>query len=174
MTNAITSDHALYWSESLAEELLNFLTRRLRCSDTAAEITHETYIRFCQTSQSTPINNARALAYRIALNLAVDYQRKAKVRSDRAVEGDFEEFADSFQSTEAGPEQLAIVQQELTTLETALMELPPDCRNAFLWRGIDGLTYLEIAARLGISESMVHKHLSRATAHCSQRMKESG
>ncbi len=140
----------------------------------AAEITHETYIRFCQTSQATPVNNARALAYRIALNLALDYQRKAKVRSDRAFDVDFEEFADSFQSAEAGPEQIASAQQELTILEQALMELPPDCRNAFLWRGIDGLTYLEIAARLGISESMVHKHLSRATAHCTQRTKETG
>lgn len=174
MTTSISPDHALYWNDSLAEELLHFLTRRLRCSDTAAEITHETYIRFCQTSQTTPVNNARALAYRIALNLAVDYQRKAKVRSDRAVEGDFEAFADSFQSTEAGPEQIAIAQQNLTTLEQALMELPTDCRNAFLWRGIDGLTYLEIAARLGISESMVNKHLTRATAHCTQRMKNSG
>ncbi len=174
MTASSPPDHALYWSESLAEELLHFLTRRLRCSDTAAEITHETYIRFCQTSKVTPINNARALAYRIALNLAVDYQRKAKVRSNRAVEGDFEAFAENYQSTEAGPEQIAIVQQNLTILEQALMKLPPDCRNAFLWRGIDGLTYLEIAARLGISESMVHKHLSRATAHCTQRMKESG
>lgn len=173
MTNAISPDHDLYWNDSLAEELLQFLTRRLRCSDTAAEITHETYIRFCQTSQSAQVNNARALAYRIALNLAVDYQRKAKVRKDRAVEVDFEEFADSYQTSEAGPEQIAIAQQSLTTLERALMELPPDCRNAFLWRGIDGLTYLEIAARLGISESMVHKHLSRATAHCTQRMKES-
>jgi RNA polymerase sigma-70 factor (ECF subfamily) len=174
MTNAISPDHALYWSDSLAEELLQFLTRRLRCPDTAAEITHETFIRFCRTSQAAPVNNARALAYRIALNLAVDYQRKAKVRNTRAVDVDFEEFTDSFQSTEAGPEQIAIAQQNLTTLEQALMELPPDCRNAFLWRGIDGLTYLEIAARLGISESMVHKHLTRATAHCTQRMKESG
>lgn len=117
MANSISLDHALYWSDSLTEELLQFLTRRLRCSDMAAEITHETYIRFCQASQSTPVNNARALAYRIALNLAVDYQRKAKVRRDRAVEGDFEEFVDNFKSTEAGPEQIAIVQQNLTTLE---------------------------------------------------------
>jgi RNA polymerase sigma-70 factor (ECF subfamily) len=111
MTASSSPGFALYWNDTLADELLQFLTRRLRCSDTAAEITHETYIRFCQTSQSTPVNNARALAYRIALNLAVDYQRKAKVRSGRAVEGDFEEFANSFQTSEAGPEQIAIAQQ---------------------------------------------------------------
>lgn len=174
MTNPISPDHALYWNDSLAEELLHFLTKRLKCSDIAAEITHETYIRFCQIGQVTPINNARALAYRIALNLVVDYQRKAKVRSDYTVEVDFEEFAESYQSAEAGPEQVAIAQQNWTILEKALMELPSDCRNAFLWHGIDGLTYLEIAARLGISESMVNKHLTRAAAHCTQRMKESG
>lgn len=174
MNISISPDHADYWNDSLAEELRHFLARRLRCSDTAAEITHETYIRFCQTSQSAPVHNARALAYRIALNLAVDYQRKAKVRKVRVAEVDFEEFTEGYPTTEAGPEQVAIALEGLDTLERALMELPPDCRNAFLLRGVDGLTYLEIASRLGISESMVHKHLSRATAHCSQRLKESG
>ncbi len=165
---------ALYWNEALAEELLHFLTKRLKCSNIAAEITHETYIRVRQSSQTAPVNNARALAYRIALNLAVDYQRKAKVRRQHSVEVDFEVFADSFQSSEPGPEQIAIGQQDLSALESALMELPADCRNAFFLHGVDGLTYQEIADRLGISTSMVCKHLARATAHCTKRMKQCG
>lgn len=67
MTELQSPQNAAFWSESLAEELLQFLTKRLKCPDTAAEITHEIYIRFCQTSDATPINNARALAYRIAI-----------------------------------------------------------------------------------------------------------
>jgi RNA polymerase sigma factor (sigma-70 family) len=172
MTASSLPNMALYWNEALAEELLHFLTKRLKCADLAAEITHETYIRVCQAYQTTPVNNARALAYRIALNLAVDYQRKTKVRRSHSVEVDFEAFADSFQSSEAGPEQIAIGQQDLSTLENALMELPSDCRTAFFLHGIDGLTYQEIADHLGISTSMVCEHLARATAHCSKRMKQ--
>jgi RNA polymerase sigma factor (sigma-70 family) len=150
--------------------LLHFLTKRLRCPDTAAEITHETYIRFCQTSQAEPIHNARAMAYRIALNLAVDFQRKVKVRKDRVVDVDFESIRENYESAVAGPEQVVIAQQNLSQLEHVLLELPANCRTAFLWHSLDNLTYTEIANRMGVSESMVNKHLARAIAHCTQRL----
>jgi RNA polymerase sigma factor (sigma-70 family) len=170
MTEMASANTVECWNDDLANELLRFLTRRLHCAETAAEITQETYLRFHQCVLDNPPNNARALAYRIALNLSVDYQRKANVRRSREVETDFEAHSDFFPSTAAGPEQTAIARQELNTLESALLELPPDCRTAFLWHSLDGLTYLEIAKRLGVSESMVNKHLMRAMAHCKRRV----
>ena len=168
MTNASSPDIALYWSEALAEELLNFLTKRLKCPDAAADLTQETFIRFYQFVKENPPDNARALAYRIAVNIASDYQRKTKLRNSYTVDVDLAAFPDNFKSTAPGPEQTVMARQHLQQLNAALNELPPDCRRAFLLHGFDGLTYAQIASQLGISESMVYKHLTKALNHCAK------
>jgi RNA polymerase sigma factor (sigma-70 family) len=165
MTSSSTPDIALYWNDSLAEELLHFLIRRLKCPDTAAEITHETYIRFCQTSDAAPVNNARALAYRIAINLANDYQRKIKVRNQYNVEINPDFAEDAYPSEMPGPEQIVMAQKRLEALQVALDELDVECRTAFLLQSIDGLTHHAIAERLGISRIKVYRHLVKALAH---------
>ncbi len=160
------SDPAIYWSEALAEELLNFLTKRLKCPEAAADLTQETFLRFYQFVKENPPDNARALAYRIAVNLATDYQRKIKLKDSYTVDVDLALFANSFKSTAPGPEQTVMARQHLEQLHIALNELSPDCRLAFLLHSIDGLTYAKIASQLGISESMVYKHLTKALNHC--------
>ncbi|NOS75671.1 MAG: sigma-70 family RNA polymerase sigma factor [Methyloglobulus sp.] len=166
MTNSSSPDIALYWSEALAEELLNFLTKRLKCPDAAADLTQETFLRFYQFVKENPPDNARALAYRIAVNLATDYQRKTKLRNSFTVDVEPAAFAESFKSTAPGPEQTVMAWQHLEQLHVALNELSPDCRTAFLLHGMDGLTYSQIGEHLGISESMVYKHLTKALNHC--------
>jgi RNA polymerase sigma-70 factor (ECF subfamily) len=166
MTASSSPDIALYWSEALADELLKFLTKRLKCPEAAADLTQETFIRFYQFVKENPPDNARALAYRIAVNLATDYQRKTKLRDSYTVAVEPVLFADSFKSTVPGPEQTIMARQHLEQLHAALNELSPDCRRAFLLHSIDGLTYGQIGSHLGISESMVYKHLSKALNHC--------
>ncbi|MBS4052507.1 MAG: RNA polymerase sigma factor [Methylomonas sp.] len=167
-TNALAAD--LAWNDTLADELRRFLTRRVKCAEAAADLTQETYIRLQQRDNSNlPIDNARALAFHIAMNLAVDYQRKAAVRSRYMVDGETETLTEA---TAIGPEQSLIARQRLDKLKSTLDELPPDCRTVFLLHGIDGLKYSEIAARLGISVSMVGRHLARAMAHCAQGINE--
>ena len=82
MTDPQSPQNAAFWSESLAEELLHFLTKRLKCSEAAADITHETFLRIYQNIIDNPPNNARAMAFHIAINLANDYQRKIKFRNN--------------------------------------------------------------------------------------------
>jgi RNA polymerase sigma factor (sigma-70 family) len=170
MANSTTPDIAFYWSEALAEELLNFLTKRLKCPEVAAEITHETFLRIHEHVESNPPNNARAMAYRIAINLANDYQRKIKVRSrfNGEMEPDFS--ADSYPSGMPGPEQIVMAQQRLEALQVALDELDIECRTAFLLQSIDGLTHHKIAEMLGISRIKVYRHLVKALAHLALRV----
>lgn len=161
----------LFWTESLASELLRFLTRRVQCPDTAADLTHETYLRLHKNVQAAPVSNTRALAYRIAANLATDHQRKQNVRVRhhlQMVAGNSENIADH---AAIGPERSLIAREDLKILQAALNELPTDCRTAFLLHGVHGLKYSEIAERLGISVSMVNRHLSRAMKHCLKRIR---
>ena len=170
MTESQSPEFPLFWSEPLAEELLHFLTKRLKCSDTAAEITHETFIRIRQNIRVNPPNNARALAYKIAINLANDYQRKIKFRGQFNAELGSGFNADVYPSETPGPEQIVMAQERLYILQTALDELPEDCRTAFLLHSIEGLTHPEIAARLGVSSIKVYRLLVKATAHCEMRL----
>ena len=45
---------------------------------------------------------------------------------------------------------------------SALDQLPPRAREAVLLRKIEGLSYREIALRMGIGEDTVSEHLSKA------------
>jgi len=165
------ANNSLFWNEVLAKDLQGFLTSRVKCAEAAADLTHETYLRLDKKVKESPPDNARALAFRIALNLAIDYQRKAIVRNKYASNMAFDDALEvsSNQSTE--PEKALMGQQQMLIMKQALNELPVSSRTAFYMHSVDGLKYAEIADRMGISKSMVNKLLSQAMKHCAERVK---
>src|SRR6202043_1351447 len=60
-----------------------------------------------------------------------------------------------------GPEQSLVAREELTALQAALGRLPR-CREAVVMRKIEGLPRREIAARMGIAEKTVRRHIGDA------------
>lgn len=164
------AENTAIWSETLAEDLRRFLTARLKCPDTAADLTHETYLRLYQRGDKNPPDNARALAFHIALQLAIDYQRKNAVKNRYIV--DDEIYIENASTSSTNPEHIVSARQRIAIIKNALDELPAECRTVFLMHGIEGLKYSEIAQRLGVSVSMVGKHLARAISHCAQRLDE--
>jgi RNA polymerase sigma-70 factor (ECF subfamily) len=172
MSTSEPSDSTLFWDEPLAKDLQRFLTGRLKCSETAADLTHETYLRLEQRIKKNPPDNARALAFRIALNLAIDYQRKVSVRNRYASSTPFDSALEIASNQSSQPDRTLIAQQQLTALKKALDELPVNCRTAFYMQSVEGLKYAEIASRLGVSKSMVNKLLAQAMIHCAQRLEK--
>ena len=63
-------------------------------------------------------------------------------------------------------EDRAELAQHMDRLEEVLRHLSPKCRAVILMHRRDGMTYDEIAAKLGISSSMVKKYLSQGLARC--------
>lgn len=88
-------NNSVFWTESLAKDLLVFLTGRVKCPETAADLTQETYLRLYQSINNNPPDNARALAFRIAVNLAIDYQRKVTVRNRHISDVELDSFAET-------------------------------------------------------------------------------
>lgn len=149
------------------EELSGYLTRRFGSAGMASDTLHDIYIRL-QGLQTVPeIDNPRAYLFRVANNVALDRLRVARRADRRLAPG---ELADEQPS--AGPSaDVALEQRErLRLLAQAIAELPPRCREAFLLHKIDGLSHSEVARRLGISRSMVEKHVMKALAHCRDRL----
>ncbi|MDI1296884.1 MAG: sigma-70 family RNA polymerase sigma factor, partial [bacterium] len=67
--------------------------------------------------------------------------------------------------SDIGPDRILAGREALKTALAALERLPERTRTIFVLRRLEGMRYLEIARRLGLSVSAVEKHMVRAVAH---------
>jgi RNA polymerase sigma-70 factor (ECF subfamily) len=63
---------------------------------------------------------------------------------------------------EFDPERRLSGREEIERFRKALAKLPPKCRQAFELRKFEELSQRQIAERMGVAESTVEKHLSKA------------
>ena len=154
--------------ENYYRELVCFLNAKLSNRQVAEDVVHDAYVRVLERSSDTPIEQPRAFLYRTALNLVIDGHRRNALRQVEPLEvlDSEERFAASTPHTSHDHSL------RLELLERALAELPAVCRDSFLLRKLDGLTHVQIAERLGISRSLVEKHIVNAMKHCRVRMRE--
>ena len=65
------------------------------------------------------------------------------------------------------------LEEELETLYKGIDQLePPVCRDIIMQHFRDGITFKEIASRLGVSETTVYKHLRRALNQLRTQLKK--
>ncbi|MEQ1486488.1 RNA polymerase sigma factor [Methyloglobulus sp.] len=155
------------------EELQRFFLQRFNCPDTAADLAQETYARVLSCEQKETSQSRRALAFSIAGNLAVDHLRKQRVRSRFSLpQEDNESALEAALCTNLHSEQKLMAWQDLEQLEASLEELPEECRVALFLSAVEGLTYVQIGERLGISERMVAKRIAKTLKYCQARRDE--
>jgi RNA polymerase sigma factor (sigma-70 family) len=96
---------------------------------------------------------------RIARNLLIDRSRRRK--REAAL---FDSSADAglVGRDSLDPERITSDEQTLMRALAAIEALPPRCREAFELLRFEGLNYIAIAHRMGISASMVEKHIAEA------------
>ena len=64
-------------------------------------------------------------------------------------------------------------EEELIALYKGIDQLePPVCRDVIVQHFRDGITFKEIACRLGVSETTVYKHLHRALSQLRTHLKK--
>jgi len=153
--------------ERYYRELLNFLARSVRDRDTAADLVQESYARVLAAQQAgQSVQDPRALLYRTARNLVIDRHRRAEVRGETAEsvqDGEWEGVAGP-RSLE--PDTILASREGLAAVVATIDQLPPRCREAFILYKFDGLSYAEIAARMGISTRTVEMQLRIAMEAC--------
>ncbi|MEJ1977957.1 MAG: RNA polymerase sigma factor [Acetobacteraceae bacterium] len=149
-------------------EVQTYLAGRLRDQEVAADLTQDTFLRFAEQGASAAVVHDRSYLYRTAHNLAIDHARRAgRHRTDVTPHDELADIAED----RPGPEEIAGARERLDFLRAAIQELPERTRQVFVLHRIEELTYGEVAARLGISESSVQKHLAKALQHVMQRLK---
>lgn len=110
-----------------------------------------------------PIENPRALLYRMARNVAIDQRRRLAVRRRYAEE---QAAAPDFGRQTLSPERELVCRQELAIIENAIAALPQRAREILLARQIDGRSYVEIARQWGLSPNGVKRIVVAALAQC--------
>lgn len=155
---------------SYARELNAFAFRRLRDREAAADAVQDGFERFLRWTQRQGgehgATSPRFFLWTIVGNLTLDLLRRRSRGVIRSLTDADMTVADpapsAEQSLEAG-ERYAIV-------KAALDELPPTWRKALLMSRLEGRTHGEIAAKLGVSKSMVSKYIMGALDLCLVRL----
>ncbi|BBP75843.1 RNA polymerase subunit sigma [Pseudomonas gingeri NCPPB 3146 = LMG 5327] len=154
--------------ENYYRELVCFLNAKMGNRHGVEDVVHDAYVRVLERSSDTPIEQPRAFLYRTALNLVIDDYRRNAVRQNESLE-----VLDSDERFFSPSPQTSLDHGlRLDMLQRALAELPSLCRDSFLLRKLDGLSHPQIAERLGISRSLVEKHIVNAMKHCRVRMRQ--
>ncbi|MCG5241828.1 RNA polymerase sigma factor [Azospirillum doebereinerae] len=149
------------------EEMTGHLARRLGSLCLAEDVVQDTYLRLRSLGALPEIDNPRSYLFRMADNIALD-----RIRAETRMGKRFapEELGLERPLDEPDAEATLEHKQRLDCLSRALDELPPRCREVFVLHKFDGMSHADIAAHLGISRSMVEKHVMKALAHCRDRL----
>jgi RNA polymerase sigma-70 factor (ECF subfamily) len=153
-----------------ASALLRFISRQNVSPEEAKEIVQETYCRLQQVPQVETLESPRGYLFRTAINLARDTKRQRRRQGEVTNGGDA--AAEEVPSEAPTAYQVLKSQQELAIIRQAIAELSPTCRQVFILHRFGNATYAQIAEALGVSVSMIEKHVSAALAHLKSRLDE--
>lgn len=145
----------------LRKDLLGYLRRKGQELEDAEDVIQEAFVRFHRAGHDLSAPDARPLLFVIARNIQNDRWKAAARRPTEDID-----------ALDAGPRALAcedraaddrlISRQNLAAAAAVIRALPPRTRDAFLLHRFEEMTYRQIAARLGVSVSMVEKHIAEA------------
>jgi RNA polymerase sigma factor (sigma-70 family) len=140
--------------------LVRFLNRWPNRSE-VHDLRQEVYIRVYEAAaKSRPSISPKTFLFQTARNLLIDRVRRSRIVSIEAV-ADLDVL--DVLVDDISPEQRVHARQELHLLARAFARLSPKCREVMWMRRVDQLPQKEVAARLGLTESSVEKHVIKGT-----------
>ncbi|MBI6549043.1 RNA polymerase sigma factor [Xenorhabdus lircayensis] len=147
------------------KQLMRFFHKRVENSSDSSDLSQDVFALWLNRKKQTPVRESRAFLFKIANNVLIDHWRK-KQKQQAIQEEESEMVALQVPGKQADPAEIVEQQQRLQRLYDAIKTLPPRRREAFLMYRFEGLSQNEIAERMGISTSMVEKHIASALVHC--------
>ena len=137
--------------------LTGWLRRKLGCPENAADLAQDTFIRVLSAREAPTLIEPRAFLTTVAKRVLFNFYLRQDL--ERAY---LEALAQMPEHVAPSEEDRAIILQTLLELDQLLDGLPKQVKRAFLLAQLDGLTYAQIGAQLGISIATVKRHLTKA------------
>jgi RNA polymerase sigma factor (sigma-70 family) len=145
----------------LNASLHEYLLRNTRSRHDAEDLAQEVYLRLARMRCLASIEDQKAFVFRAAKNLLRDRFRRAQThgRQDSA-EHRLLETCDLSAEPSLVFESLEMLQQ----IDRVLDSLKASTRRAFVRHRVEECAHVDIAAEMGVSISMVEKHVKAARA----------
>ncbi len=142
------------------DALFRFVLCRVSEKEQAIDIVEDAYLRFWQTLHKEIVKEPRALLYKIARNLIIDWYKKKKSTqlqsfSDKTEKGQI--YLDMFEGNLMGVDM--ILEAKLVVEKIKVLE--PIYREAVYLRYVEELTPKEIATILGESTNVISVRINR-------------
>ncbi|MDD0972992.1 sigma-70 family RNA polymerase sigma factor [Pseudomonas fontis] len=142
--------------------LVDWLRKRLRHRDNAADLAHDTFVKILGKPQRlSEVRQPRAWLSTVANGLLID-----RVRRQRVERAYLEAISHIPEALVPPPETQLMLMETLARIDQLLDGLAPKVRAAFLLSRLEGLGHKEIAMRLGVSLRSVEKYMVSAIRHC--------
>lgn len=125
----------------------------------AEEITQDIFMNLWQRREELPhISNFRGYLYAMVRNRTIsEFRKKILALNDQKV--------DELESLSPGPVDSVEMRQLLEILMLGIQKLPTRRKQVFIMSRFDGMSYDEIARKLGISKSSVNQHIVEALVY---------
>lgn len=147
------------------DTIVNFLIQKVKCPDTAQDLSQEAYLRLLRIDSLAHTDNLTGYLFRTAERLSIDF-----IRHHQRTAAHAQPLDDELACPKRQPDECAILRQQCEALLQAIASLPSQCRHILLLRKIDELSYADIATQLGISEKTVQRQLVKAMLRCHQML----
>jgi len=150
--------------------LQRYIYRRIRSKADAPDLAQEVYIRMLRLSDTEAIRNPQMYLYTVASNLMKEHaqrEHRSAIHPELA-DSRVEELLGELPPLDSQLE----TEQLIAHLGRAIRQLPGRWRTAIILQYRYGLTYQEIAERLGVSSNMVKKYLAQGLGRCRRQMAE--
>lgn len=141
--------------------LKGWLRKKLGCSDAAADLAQDTFVRIINARNAQEIKEPRAYLTTIARSLMINQFRRNEIEQAYLIA-----LHDRQASFVQSVEERAIVIETLVEIDAMLDKLPANVRRAFLLSQLEGLKHAEIAECMGVSVSSVRQYIMKAVQHC--------
>jgi RNA polymerase sigma factor (sigma-70 family) len=153
---------------SLLVKLRRLLRSRGRSIDDTDDLIQEAFLRLQLYCREHRVQKTEAFLVRTALNLSVDQcKQQRRLCTDQDV-------LEKLPLVDPGPspDEVYAGQKRLQHWQAGLNALSPRRREVFLLNRVEGFSFPQIAARLGITLSMVEKHAAKAILFLTDWMEE--
>ncbi|MFC1762430.1 RNA polymerase sigma factor [Planctomycetota bacterium] len=160
------------------KRIYNVILRICPNPDDAAELTQETFVKVIENVEKFKGKSSfYTWAFRIAVNLTLNYCRRASKLEIRSLDSEDRDLAAKtsqqlreFLADDRAPDPAVVAQnRELCdVVSNALNRLDDGHRTVIVLRDIEGMSYTQIANVLGIELGTVRSRLSRARSHFRQ------
>ncbi len=152
-----------FWEQFYASHyhsVYSFFLKRLRSAQDANDASQETFFRVMRNDKTPDMTSSAGYLWCTARNLFREILRYNTIREDQIIRQ--QQDLDQHPSSAPNPEQALVEQQNRDRLFQLVESLPPRCRQVFIMHRFQGLSYQEIAERLGISKKTVTNHMVNA------------